>query len=110
MNLYVVFVIPTIHNGSIRTIDHTNEDYTTPEYVRMKKKLKTQENNLKRAKGKSDKLDNSTKEIKEILGNTKFKGFNKNQYVLSFDEKEKIDEFVKQVDNINKEYQRIQKL
>lgn len=87
-----------------------NEDYNTPEYVKMKKKLKTQENNLKRAKGKSDKLDNATKEVKEILDNTKLKGFNKNQCVLSLDEKEKIDEFVKQVDNTNKEYQRIQKL
>lgn len=87
-----------------------NEDYTTPEYVKMKKKLKTQENNLKRAKDKSDKLDSSTKEVKEILDNTKLKGFNKNQCVLSFDEKEKIDEFVKQVDNTNKEYKRIQKL
>lgn len=87
-----------------------NEDYTTPEYVRMKKKLKTQENNLKRAKGKSDKLDSSAKEVKEILDNTKFKGFNKNQCVLSLDEKEKIDEFVKQIDNTNKEYKRIQKL
>ena len=76
----------------------------------MKKNLKTQENNLKRAKGKSDKLDNATKEVKEILDNTKLKGFNKNQCVLSLDEKEKIDEFVKQVDNTNKEYQRIQKL
>lgn len=87
-----------------------NEDYTTPEYVKMKKKLKTQENNLKRAKDKFDKLDSSTKEVKEILDNTKLKGFNKNQCVLSFDEKEKIDEFVKQVDNTNKEYKRIQKL
>lgn len=87
-----------------------NEDYTTPEYVKMKKKLKTQENNLKRAKGKSDKLDSATKEVKEILDNTKLKGFNKNQYVLSLDEKVKIDEFVKQVDNTNKEYKRIQKL
>lgn len=87
-----------------------NEDYTTPEYVKRKKELKTHENNLKRAKSKSDKLDIATKEVKEILDNTKLKGFNKNQCVLSFDEKEKIDEFVKQVDNTNKEYQRIQKL
>ncbi len=87
-----------------------NEDYTTPEYVKMKKNLKKHENNLKRAKGKSDKLDNSTKEVKEILDNTKLKGFNKNQCVLSIYEKEKIDEFVKQVDNTNKEYKRIQKL
>ena len=87
-----------------------NEDYTTPEYVKMKKKLKTKENNLKRAKGKSDKLDSAIKEVKEILKNTKLKGFNKNQYVLSLDEKVKIDEFVKQVDNTNKEYKRIQKL
>lgn len=54
-----------------------NEDYTTPEYVKMKKKLKTQENNLKRAKDKFDKLDSSTKDVKEILDNTKLKGFNK---------------------------------
>ena len=87
-----------------------NEDYTTPEYVKMKKKLKTQENNLKRAKDKSNKLESSTKEVKEILDNAKVKGFNKNQCVLSLDEKEKIDEFVKQVDNTNKEYKRIQKL
>ena len=72
----------------------------------MKRKIKTHENNLKRAKDKSDKLDSS----KEILKNTKVKGFNKSQYILSLDEKEKIDEFVKQVDNTNKEYQRIQKL
>ena len=55
-------------------------------------------------------LDSSTKEVKEILNNTKVKGFNKSQYTLSLEEKEKIDEFVKQVDNTNKEYKRIQKL
>lgn len=87
-----------------------NEGYTKPEYVRIKKQLKTQENNLKRAKDKSDKLDSATKEVKEILNNTKLTGFNKNQCVLSLNEKEKIDEFVKQVDNTNKEYHRIQKL
>ena len=76
----------------------------------MKIELKKHENNLKRAKGKSDKLDSSVKEVKEILDNAKLKGFNKNQCVLSLDEKEKIDEFVKQVDNTNKEYKRIQKL
>ncbi len=87
-----------------------NEGYTKPENVRIKKQLKTQENNLKRAKDKSDKLDSATKEVKEILNNTKLTGFNKNQCVLSLNEKEKIDEFVKQVDNTNKEYHRIQKL
>ena len=87
-----------------------NADYTTPEYVKRKKELKKQENNLKRAKDKSNKLESSTKEVKEILDNSKVKGFNKNQCVLSLDEKEKIDEFVKQVDNTNKEYKRIQKL
>ena len=87
-----------------------NEDYVKKDYIKMKEKIKTHENNLKRAKDKSDKLDNSTKEVKEILNNTKVKGFNKSQYVISLDEKEKIDEFVKQVDNTNKEYQKIQKL
>ena len=87
-----------------------NEDYTKTEYVKMKKDLKKHENNLKRAKDKSDKLDNSTKEVKEILDNAKVRAFNKNQCVLSLDEKEKIDKFVKQVDNTNKDYQRIQKL
>ncbi len=38
-----------------------NEDYTTPKYVKRKKKLKPHENNLKRTKEKSDKLDSSTK-------------------------------------------------
>lgn len=87
-----------------------NEDYVKKDYIKMKKKIKIHENNLKRAKEKSDKLDSSTKEVKEILNNTKVKGFNKSQYIISLDEKEKIDEFVKQVDNTNKEYQRIQKL
>ena len=87
-----------------------NEDYVKKDYIKMKKKIKTHENNLKRAKDKSDKLNSSTKEVKEILNNTKVKVFNKSQYIISLDEKEKIDEFVKQVDNTNKEYQRIQKL
>ncbi len=87
-----------------------NEDYVKKDYIKMKKKIKIHENNLKRAKEKSEKLDSSTKEVKEILNNTKVKGFNKSQYVISLEEKEKIDEFVKQVDNTNKEYQRIQKL
>lgn len=87
-----------------------NEDYVKKDYIKMKKKIKTHENNLKRAKEKSNKLNSSTKEVKEILNNTKVKVFNKSQYIISLDEKEKIDEFVKQVDNTNKEYQRIQKL
>ncbi len=81
---------PTIINGSIRKVDKTNEDYITPEYVKRKKKLKTHENNLKRSKSKSDKLDSVTKEVKQILDNTKLKGFNKNQCVLSLDEKKKL--------------------
>ena len=87
-----------------------NEDYNKKDYIKLKKELKIHENNLKRAKDKSNKLESSTKEIKEILDNVKVKGFNKNQCVLSLDEKEKIDEFVKQVGNTNKEYKRIQKL
>ena len=72
----------------------------------MKKKQKS----LNKAKQQSDLLDNDTKEAKEIVNNLKLAFCRKDKYVITQECKDKINSFISQVENTNKEYKNIQKL
>ncbi len=61
---------------------------------------------LNKAKQQSDLLDNDTKEAKDIVNNLKL-AF---KYVITQEYKDKINSFISQVENTNKEYKNIQKL
>lgn len=63
-----------------------------------------------KAKQQSDLLDNDTKEAKDIVNNLKLAFGRKDKYVITQEYKDKINSFISQVENTNKEYKNIQKL
>lgn len=65
---------------------------------------------LNKAKQQSDLLDNDTKEAKDIVNNLKLAFGRKDKYVITQEYKDKINSFISQVENTNKEYKNIQKL
>ena len=110
---------PTIINGSIRKIDKTNLSYIEPHkiivkdmgnYIEMQKELSKNKERLKIANKKSLELDNNSNKVKDIVNNLKTTFTNKDKYVLTKDDKDKIDKFIQQVDSTNKEYKKMQKL
>ena len=110
---------PTIINGSIRKIDKTNLSYIEPHkiivkdmgnYIEMQKELSKNKERLKITNKKSLELDNNSNKVKDIVNNLKTTFTNKDKYVLTKDDKDKIDKFIQQVDSTNKEYKKMQKL
>ena len=73
---------PTIINGNVRKIDKTNLTYIEPNRIIIKDKI--------------DKL--------------KISKLNKDKYILSKEDKDSFIDFIEQVDNTNKEYDKIQTL
>mgnify|MGYP004643207441 FL=1 len=73
---------PTITNGNVRKIDKTNLTYIEPNRIIIKDKI--------------DKL--------------KISKLNKDKYILSKEDKDSFIDFIEQVDNTNKEYDKIQTL
>ena len=55
-------------------------------------------------------LDNNAKETKDIVNNLKLAFDRKDNYVITQECKDKINNFIYQVENTNKEYKNIQKL
>ena len=110
---------PTIINGSIRKIDKTNLSYIEPHkiivkdmgnYIEMQKELSKNKERLEITNKKSLELDNNSNKVKDIVNNLKTTFTNKDKYVLTKDDKDKIDKFIQQVDSTNKEYKKMQKL
>ncbi len=90
-----------------------NQDYHVSEmenYEEMKKSIEVLQNNLNRAKEKSDNLLNSTTKIREMLENLKSKGLIKNQLVIDVVNRDKTLVFIDLVDKTIAEYQNIQEL
>lgn len=79
-------------------------------YEEMKKSIEVHQNNLNRAKEKSDNLLNSTTKIREMLENLKLKGLIKNQLVIDVVNRDKTLVFIDLVDKTIAEYQNIQEL
>ena len=71
-------------------------------YKELKKQLEKNEQRLAKANKQTEKLDNSSKNINEILDNLKPTVMNKNNMVISSEDVQEIKDFVKEVSNTNK--------
>ena len=72
------------------------------DYQNIKKQLAEKEKNLDKANKKTNKLDNTTKDINQILDTLKPAKFNKNNMVISNENIEKIKNFTKDVKDTTK--------
>jgi len=90
-------------NQDIHISDMTN-------YQVMKDELQKNKNNLEKANKKSLDLDNSSKDIKDKINNLKQSRINKENYILSTEDKVKLISYIDKVDKTNKEYINIQSL
>ncbi len=71
-------------------------------YTNIKKQLAEKEKKLDKANKQTNKLDNTTKDINQILDNLKPAKFNKNNMVISNEDVERIKNFTKDVKDITK--------
>ena len=71
-------------------------------YSNIKKQLAEKEKKLDKANKQTNKLDNTTKDINQILDNLKPAKFNKNNMVISNEDIEKIKNFTKDVKDTTK--------
>ena len=71
-------------------------------YTNMKKHLAEKEKKLDKANKQTNKLDNTTKDINQILDNLKPAKFNKNNMVISNEDVEKIKNFTQDVKDTTK--------
>ena len=79
-------------------------------YIALKKQLEKNTENLEKANKKSLELKQNSKDIKDKIDKLKTSKLNKENYILSKSDKDTIIGFVNQVDNTNKEYDKIQNL
>ena len=79
-------------------------------YIEMKKQLEKNTENLKQANKKSSELKQNSKDIKDKINKLKTSKLNKDNYILSKKDKEIFINFIEQVNNTNKEYDKIQTL
>lgn len=79
-------------------------------YIEMKKQIEMNKENIKQANKKSSELEQNSKDIKDKIDKLKVSKINKDNYILSKEDKDSIDFFIKQVDSANKEYGKIQNL
>ena len=79
-------------------------------YIELKKQLEKNNENLEKANKKSLELKENSKDIKDKIDKLKISKLNKDNYILSKDDKESFIKFINQVDNTNKEYDKIQNL
>lgn len=79
-------------------------------YIALKKRLEKNTENLEKANKKSLELKQNSKDIKDKIDKLKISKLNKDNYILSKSDKDTIINFINQVDNTNKEYDKIQNL
>ena len=79
-------------------------------YIEMKKQIEKNTENLKQANKKSTELKNNSKDIKDKIDKLKVSRLNKDNYILSKKDKDSFIDFIKQVDNTSKEYDKVQTL
>ena len=79
-------------------------------YIEMKKQIEKNTENLKQANKKSSELKQNSKNIKDKIDKLKISKINKDNYILSKEDKDSFIYFIEQVDNTNKEYDKIQTL
>ena len=79
-------------------------------YIELKKQIEKNNKALKEANKKSLELKQDSKDIKDKIDKLKVSKLNKDNYILSKDDKDSFIKFIKQVDNTNDEYEKIQTL
>ena len=79
-------------------------------YIEMKKQIEKNTENLKQANKKSLELKQNSKDIKDKIYKLKTSKLNKDNYILSKEDKDSFIDFIEQVDNTSKEYDKIQTL
>ena len=79
-------------------------------YIALKKQLEKNNENLEKANKKSLELKQNSKDIKDKIDKLKISKLNKDNYILSKSDKDFFIDFINQVDNANKEYDKIQNL
>ena len=79
-------------------------------YIEMKKQLEKNTESLEKANKKSLELKQNSKDIKNKIESLKVSKLNKDNYILSKEDKESFIDFINKVDNTNKEYDKIQTL
>ena len=79
-------------------------------YMEFKKQIEKNNKTLKEANKKTLELKQDSKDIKDKIDKLKISKLNKDNYILSKDDKDSFIKFIKQVDNTNEEYDKIQTL
>lgn len=79
-------------------------------YIALKKQLEKNTENLEKANKKFLELKQNSKDIKDKIDKLKTSKLNKDNYILSKSDKDLFIVFINQVDNTNKEYDKIQNL
>ena len=79
-------------------------------YQRMKKQLNLDKDKLDKANKKSLELDNKSNDIKEQINNLKISKLNKDNLILSKEDKAKLIKYIDEVDKTNNDFKSIQKL
>lgn len=79
-------------------------------YQRMKKQLNLDKDKLDEANKKSLELDNKSNDIKEQINNLKISKLNKDNLILSKEDKEKLIKYINEVNKTNNDFKSIQKL
>ena len=79
-------------------------------YIEIKKRIEKNTENLKKANKKSSELKQNSKDIKDKIDKLKISRFNKDNYILSKEDKASFIDFIEQVNNTSKEYDKIQTL
>ena len=99
-------ILKTKQKGRNRDINVKDMD----NYIEMKEELTKNKEQLQNANKKSLKLDNNSNEVKNIIDNLKTTITNKDKYILKQTDKDKIINFIKDINSTNDEYKKIQKL
>ena len=79
-------------------------------YIEMKKQLEKNTETLEKANKKSFELKQNSKDIKNKIETLKISKLNKDNYILSKEDKKSFIAFINNVENTNKEYGKIQTL
>lgn len=107
LNYFIVLKIPLKQKKS------RNRDYLPNEmdnYIEMKKNIEKHQEDLYIANKKSLEFDNNSNEVKKIVDNLKTTMTSKDKYVLKQDDKDKILNFLQQVNDTNSEYWKMKEL
>lgn len=90
-----------------------NKDFLVSEmdnYQEMVEELDKHQDNLNKANEKSIKLDNNSNEVKGIVENLKNSFGSKDKYVLTKDDKDKILNYIDNVNDANNDYKNMKRL